>query len=94
MSENLNLNDLEQVTGGNDGMGSYAKNSNTAKTYTIQAGDTLYSIARKFNTTAKKIFDANSSVIIAEANKHGITCNNADDYANHIWPGTVLVIPA
>ena len=37
MSENLNLNDLEQVSGGNDGMGSYAPaNVKTGTNYVIQ----------------------------------------------------------
>ena len=95
MSENLNLNDLEQVSGGNDGMGSYAPaNVKTGTNYVIKAGDTLSAIARKYGSTVNKIFEANKEVIIAEANKHGVVCNNVNDYANHIWPGTAIVIPA
>ncbi len=95
MSENLNLNDLEQVSGGNDGLGSNRPaNVKTGTNYVIKSGDTLTAIARKYGSTVKKIFDANDTVLIAEANKHGVYCNNRNDYANHIWPGTAIVIPA
>ena len=90
MSENLNLNDLEQVSGGNDGLGT---NQPQVVSYIIKSGDTLYAIAKKNGTTVQKLFDINSRIIIAEANKHGIVCNNVNDYANHIWPGTEIFIP-
>ncbi len=85
MSENLNLNDLEQVAGGSG--------KAELTTYTIKSGDTLTSIARKYKTTASKLFDLNSKIIITEANKRGVVCNNVNDYANHIWPGTILYVP-
>ena len=88
MSEVLNTNDLEQVSGGNDGMG-----NNQVTQYVVKAGDTLSGIGAKLGVNWKKIFEANKTAIIAEANKHNVVCKKVEDYANHIWPGTVLVIP-
>jgi nucleoid-associated protein YgaU len=93
MDKELNLEDLEEISGGNDGAERYTGNGNVDEHYVVQAGDTLGSIARKVGSAWRKIFEANKVVIIAEANKRGIVCSKVDDYANHIWPGTVLVIP-
>jgi nucleoid-associated protein YgaU len=95
MSEELNLNDLELVSGGNDGLGGDSRPANVKRgtNYIIQANDTLSSIGRAYGSTAWKIFEANKSVIIAEANSHGIVCSDVTKYADHIWPGTAIVIP-
>ena len=93
MSEELNLSDLSQVSGGNDDGLAYGHSESAFIRHTIKAGDTLYSIARKYGISANQLFKENSAIIIAEANKHGIVCSNPADYANHIYPGTVLTIP-
>jgi nucleoid-associated protein YgaU len=95
MSEELNLNELEQVSGGNDGLGGEFRPANvkTGTNYVIQAGDTLSSIGAKFGVKWQSIFEANKSVIIAEANRHGLVYSDVSKYADHIWPGTAIVIP-
>jgi len=96
MNEELNLNDLELVSGGNDGLDRESRPANAKRgtNYIIQPNDTLSSIGRTYGSTAWKIFEANKSVIIAEANRRGVFCSNVKDYAGYIWPGTTIVIPA
>jgi len=93
MDKELNLEDLEEISGGNDGAERYTGNGNVDEQYVVQAGDTLGSIARKVNSAWRKIFEANRIAIITEANKRGVVCSKVDDYANYIWPGMVLIIP-
>ncbi len=52
---------------------------NTYVEYTVQSGDTLWSIARKYNTTWQQIYENNKEVI--------------GDNPNLIYPGQVLKIP-
>ena len=47
-------------------------------TYTVQSGDTLWSIANKYNTTWQRIYELNKDVI--------------GDNPNLIYPGQVLII--
>lgn len=65
-----------------------------AETYTIQSGDTLWAIAKKFygnGASWKKIYDTNKTVIEDTANKR----RNGKGSSNGHWiyPGTKLTIP-
>ena len=62
------------------------------ETYTIKSGDTLWAIAKKAYGDGSKwygIYEANKSVIDAEAKKRGKSSSNG----NLIFPNTQLVIP-
>jgi len=64
--------------------------SSTGQTYTIRSGDTLSSIARRFDVDGgwSALYQANRSTIDAEARRRGRTPS-----PNLIFPGTVLRIP-
>ena len=90
MSENLNLNDLENVSGGNDGMGSVSY-----KIYTVKDGDNLWNIAQANKTTIQKIyyFADNQKVFKEWAAKFNKKCATDEEYMSSIWPGMQLKIP-
>lgn len=58
--------------------------------YAVKQGDTIDAIARAEKTTKDKLVAANESVITNTAKQHGYTGN----FADHIFPGEKLVIPA
>ena len=58
--------------------GQVLKIPNNVITYTVQPGDTLWSIARKYNTTWQQIYENNKEVI--------------GDNPNLIYPGQILII--
>ena len=66
----------------------------TVKKYTIQKGDCLWNIAKKYygdGSKYTKIYEANKTVIENTAKKYG----RKDSQKGHwIYPGTVLTIPA
>jgi LysM repeat protein len=66
-------------TGGGPSTGPAAPVTNTGN-YVVQSGDTVYSIARKFNVTAEALIAANT--------------NTLGFNPNLITPGQELVIPA
>lgn len=57
-------------------------------TYTVQRGDNLSTIAKKFGTTWQDIYNRNKSMIDADAKRHGVKAN----YHNFIYAGQVLNI--
>lgn len=64
------------------------------KNYTIKSGDTLWAIAKAMYGNGANwtiIYDANKSVIEAEAKKRG---KQSSSNGHWIYPNTVLVIPA
>ena len=64
------------------------------KSYTIQKGDTLWGISKKFYGNGNKwetIYNANKKVIEDAAKKNG---KKSSSNGNLIYPGTKLVIPA
>lgn len=67
---------------------------NTKKAYTIESGDTLWAIARKFyggsGIAWTKIYAANKNVIENVAKKHG---KSNSSNGHWIYPGTKLEIP-
>jgi nucleoid-associated protein YgaU len=63
------------------------------QSYTIVKGDTLGKISKKFYGVSSKwemIYEANKTVIEADAKKHG---RSSSSKGNYIYPGTKLVIP-
>ena len=86
----LDLDDLDAVTGGVE---LRMDNTNATGTYTVQEGDSLHSIAEKFGMSTKILFINNMPAIIKAANEHGYTSLNPVDYAEKIFPGTVLQVP-
>lgn len=54
--------------------------------YTVKRGDTLSSIAKKYKTTWKKIYEMNKTLIDTEAKKHGKTKN----FYNYLYAGEKL----
>lgn len=57
-------------------------------TYTVQRGDNLSTIAKKFGTTWQDIYNRNKSMIDADAKRHGVKAN----YHNFIYAGQALNI--
>ena len=76
----LNQNELTYVAGG------ASKGSKIPATYKVVAGDNLSTIAAKFNTTWKKLYDLNKTLIDKTAKSHGVK----DHFENYIYPGEVL----
>ena len=65
----------------------------TKKTHTVQKGDTLWAIARKYYGNGSKytsIYNENKTIIEQTAKKYG---NKSSNGGNLIYPGTVLTIP-
>lgn len=66
--------------------------ADTRRRYTVVSGDTLWGIAGKMYGNPTRYMDiywANEATIVSAARAHGVN----KDYAKHIYPGTVLVIP-
>ena len=61
MSE-LNLDQMEQVSGGKGGSETPLRPTDKYDVYKIQSGDNLTKIARKFNTTVQFLFDINATI--------------------------------
>lgn len=57
-------------------------------TYTVQRGDNLNNIAKKFGTTWQNIYNRNKSMIDADAKRHGVKAN----YHNFTYAGQILNI--
>lgn len=57
-------------------------------TYTVQRGDNLSGIARKYGTTWQDIYNKNKALIDGDAQRHGVRAN----YYNFIYTGQVLKI--
>lgn len=62
--------------------------SNSSVNYTVQRGDTLSGIARKYGTTWQDIYNKNKTLIDSDAQRHGVRAN----YYNFIYAGQVLKI--
>lgn len=76
----LNQYELAYVAGG------ASKGNKIPATYKVVAGDNLSTIAAKFNTTWKKLYDLNKTLIDKTAKSHGVK----DHFENYIYPGEVL----
>ena len=63
-------------------------------TYTVQSGDSIHKIAKKFGLSAKDLAIVNQTVIIETAKEQGYQFDDVIEYANYLFPGEVLVIPA
>ncbi len=61
-SNELNLNEMEAVTGGDGGYKYRPQEKKGYFIYQIEPGDNLTKIAKKFNTTVNKIMAANPSI--------------------------------
>jgi len=75
----------------------YVKNKNKSITqttetniYVVKKGDTLSSIARKYGTTWKKLYELNKSLIDNDAKKHGVLARYG--YYNFIYIGQKLKV--
>ena len=69
--------------------------SNKSTTYTVQQGDSLWSIAKKFYDDGSKgagIYEANKAVIESAAEKYRGKGKGSSN-GNYLYAGTVLVIP-
>ena len=88
MADELKLQDLEQVSGGK-----FGEASGKGKTNTVQKGDTLSSIADKFDTTTAILVVLNADILVANARKYGKTPVNPVEYADYIYEGEVLRLP-
>lgn len=73
----------------NKGVGkSSNNNSSSTVSYTVKRGDTLSSIARKYGTTWREIYNKNQTLIDNDAKRHGVKAN----YYNFIYAGQILKI--
>ena len=70
MSDELKLNDLEQVSGGKGGSVKELPHKDGCIVYQIASGETLTSIAKWYNTTVDEIMKVNDGII---PNKDDIT---------------------
>ena len=69
------------------------QSSKQEKSYTVDSGDTLWGVAKRFcggGANWTKIYDKNSEAIEADAKKHGRENSN---HGNWIWPGLKLTLP-
>lgn len=60
----------------------------TSVKYTVQKGDNLSKIAKKYGTTWNKIYKDNKALIDNQAKKHGVKAK----FENYLYPGQVLTI--
>lgn len=92
----LSLDELDSVSGGTELRIEDLKAAagSMEGTYIVKSGDTLHSIAGKFGTSTEALYIKNMLVIIKAANEHGVTFINPVKYAETLFPGTVLQVPA
>ena len=69
MSE-LNLNEMEQISGGTGGSATHLPPKGGCKEYCIQPGDTLTRIAKRFDTSIEFLMNINQGII---TNRNDIT---------------------
>ncbi len=81
MAEIVKDSNLEGVAGGASSNDMY---------YTVKAGDNLTRIANAYGTTWRVLFALNEQTIVEAAKRHGVVVKKYDEYANYIFPGTVL----
>ena len=63
-------------------------------TYTVQSGDSIHSIAKRYGISTKDLAIMNQTVIIETAKAHGYEFDDVIEYAAYLFPGEVLVVPA
>ena len=85
----LNLNEMDAVTGGAGGSAHMLPDKQGFEVYKIQKGDTLGKIARRYGTTANELQKINSGTI---HNVNSITTGYyiyvpASDFPSHLFPG-------
>ena len=61
-------------------------------TYTVQAGDSIHSIAKQFGISTKELAILNQTVIIETAKAHGYQFDDVIEYAKYLFPGEELVV--
>ena len=84
--QSLSLEDLKEVAGGTG-------DENEQKTYVVQAGDSLHSIAAAHGCTTVELALLNKDTIIKTAQAHGYYFDDPLQYANYIFEGEVLLLP-
>ena len=62
-------------------------------TYTVQSGDSIHSIAKKYGISTRDLAIMNQTVIIETAQKNGYQFDDVIEYAKYLFPGEVLVVP-
>ena len=62
-------------------------------TYTVQAGDSLHSIAEEFGIPTRDLIVCNQTVIMETAKANGYEFDDVSEYAKYLFPGEVLIIP-
>lgn len=62
-------------------------------TYTVQAGDSIHSIAKQYGITTKELAILNQTTIIETAQAHGHEFDDVIEYAKYLFPGEVLLVP-
>ena len=62
-------------------------------TYTVQPGDSLHSIAKRYGVSTKDLAIMNQTVIIETARANGYEFDDMIEYAKYLFPGEVLVVP-
>ena len=62
-------------------------------TYTVEQGDSIHSIAKKFGITTKELAILNQTVIIETAQAYGYQFDDVIEYAKYLFPGEELVVP-
>ena len=62
-------------------------------TYTVQAGDSIHSIAEQFGLSTKELAIINQTVIIKTAQAYGYQFDDVIEYAKYLFPGEELAVP-
>ena len=63
-------------------------------TYTVQEGDSIHSIAKAHGISTKDLVILNQVVIMETAKSHGLEFEDVTKYAEHLYPGEELLVPA
>ena len=61
--------------------------------YTVQAGDSIHSIAEEYGISTKDLAILNQIVILETAKSHGLEFDDVTEYTKHLYPGEKLLVP-